>query len=48
MECFIRYKEILDIRRYKGEWDTNRPKTVQGDETLHFRTRNSSGFNEKV
>ncbi|WP_292008771.1 ATP-grasp domain-containing protein [Chryseobacterium sp.] len=20
--CFIRYKEILDIRRYKGEWDT--------------------------
>ncbi|MEJ5103361.1 ATP-grasp domain-containing protein [Chryseobacterium sp. MYb328] len=19
--CFIRYKEILDIRRYKGEWD---------------------------
>ena len=20
--CFIRYKEILDIRRYKGDWDT--------------------------
>lgn len=20
--CFIRYKEILDIRRYKGAWDT--------------------------
>lgn len=21
--CFIRYKEILDIRRYKGDWDTS-------------------------
>jgi hypothetical protein len=28
--CFIRYKEILDIRRYKGDWDTKIDlKTVQ-------------------
>ena len=28
--CFIRYKEILDIRRYKGDWDTRIDlKTVQ-------------------
>lgn len=28
--CFIRYKEILDIRRYKGDWDTKiNLKTVQ-------------------
>lgn len=28
--CFIRYKKILDIRRYKGNWDTKIDvKTVQ-------------------
>ncbi|GAA4164512.1 ATP-grasp domain-containing protein [Chryseobacterium ginsenosidimutans] len=28
--CFIRYKEILDIRRYKGDWNTKIDlKTVQ-------------------
>lgn len=28
--CFIRYKEILDIRKYKGDWDTKLDvKTVE-------------------
>lgn len=50
--CFIRYKEILDIRRYKGDWDTKIDlKTVQ-DAVSAFHSQPQAyaldfGVNEK-
>lgn len=40
--CFIRYKEILDIRRYKGDWDTKIDlKTVESAVKLFTNQPNS-------
>ena len=40
--CFIRYKEILDIRRYKGDWDKAINLEVVKNAILDFKTQPNS------
>ena len=40
--CFIRYKEILDIRRYKGDWDKAINLEVVKNAISDFKTQPNS------
>lgn len=40
--CFIRYKEILDIRRYKGDWDTKIDINIVKDAISKFTLQPNS------
>ncbi|MFD0589275.1 ATP-grasp domain-containing protein [Paenibacillus sp. GCM10027627] len=37
--CFIRYGEILDVRQYKGAWDSNSMRNSFRQDGLNLRGR---------